>query len=162
MRRDSFAEEKGLTLINIRPAKLPTDIPSIVSVWFDVSLICHDFIDPAFWEAAREPMQSLYIPNCDTWVATNNGEIIGFISLTEKKLEALFVLNEYHGQGIGKRLLQVSFQERDALTLHVYQKNISATKFYEKHGFVISDSATDENTGEAEWIMTCENCKAQT
>jgi len=58
------------------------------------------------------------------------------------EVERIYVLKQFHGFGIGKRLLQYAFEyarQLDLATvwLGVWDKNFAAIRFYEKQGFVV-------------------------
>lgn len=46
---------------------------------------------------------------------------------------------------------------KNRLTLHVYEKNKKAIKFYQKNGFKIIKEDIDKNTNEKEYMMLWEN-----
>ena len=84
---------------------------------------------------------------------------VGFISYgpTEKpgvmKLHKLYLLPEWHGRGLGSRLLQHAERETRAggarrLVLSVNKRNAKAIAAYQRNGFVIADSVvTDIGNG---------------
>ncbi|MBC5687920.1 GNAT family N-acetyltransferase [Mediterraneibacter sp. NSJ-55] len=69
-------------------------------------------------------------------VAKNeNGKPIGFMGISDKMLEMLFVSNESRGQGIGKQLLQYGIETYSVNELSVNEQNPLAKGFYEYMGF---------------------------
>lgn len=74
------------------------------------------------------------------WVATENNKIIGFSMILpdEGCLFAAFVLPEYEGKGIGRRLVMLAeqelFQHHDIAWLET-DKNSRAAKFYMQLGW---------------------------
>ena len=78
--------------------------------------------------------------------ASQNGKMCGFAChfidydpVHGNYLDNLHVLSEYHGQGIGRRLMQLSIQhclqfEKKPYFLWVFSQNTEAIKFYEKLG----------------------------
>lgn len=74
------------------------------------------------------------------WVATENNKIIGFSMILpdEGCLFAAFVLPEYEGKGIGRRLVMLAeqelFQHHDIAWLKT-DKNSRAAKFYMQLGW---------------------------
>lgn len=74
------------------------------------------------------------------WVATENEKVIGFSMILpdEGCLFAAFVLPEYEGRGIGRRLVvlaeQELFQQHEMAWLET-DKNSSAAKFYMQLGW---------------------------
>ncbi|CAM3060860.1 MULTISPECIES: GNAT family N-acetyltransferase [Streptobacillus] len=71
-------------------------------------------------------------------VAENkNRNIVGFMGISDKKLEMLFILNENRGQGIGKELLQYGIKKYSVNELTVNEQNPLAKEFYEYMGFQV-------------------------
>lgn len=66
-----------------------------------------------------------------------NGNPVGFMGIGDKKLEMLFVLDKYRGQGIGKQLLQYGIENYSINELTVNEQNPRAKGFYEHMGFVV-------------------------
>lgn len=66
-----------------------------------------------------------------------NGDPIGFMGVDDKKLEMLFVLDKYRGQGIGKQLLQYGIENYSINELTVNEQNPHAKGFYEHMGFEV-------------------------
>ncbi|MBA0187147.1 MULTISPECIES: GNAT family N-acetyltransferase [Pectobacterium] len=129
------------------------EMQGIIDVWYTTSLVCHDFVDRNFWHACKDDMRNEYIPAAETMVAKYKGKVIGFISLVDNTLAAIFLLPDYHGKGVGQALLANAFEKRDRLSLTVYEKNMAARNFYLKHGFTESNKSVDEHTGEVEITM---------
>lgn len=139
--------------IQIREADLAKDLDAIIELWYQVSLQCHDFVDPAYWYKAKEDMRTVYLPNAQTTVAEQDEEIIGFMSLVGNTVAAIFVASSAHGKGVGSRLLGQACASHAKLDLKVYKLNNQAVAFYKKHGFVIQSEQTDENTKQSEYVM---------
>lgn len=74
------------------------------------------------------------------WVATDDDEVVGFSMILREKgsLFALFVLPEYEGRGIGRRLIQIAeqelFRQHEVVWLET-NKNSRAAKFYIQLGW---------------------------
>src|SRR5699024_12683091 len=76
--------------------------------------------------------------------------ILGFISMVEGYLAALFIDVAYQNNGAGKELLNFEKRRRNKIRLKVYKENLSAVRFYEKNGFIIKEELTDEQTNKQE------------
>lgn len=94
-----------------------------------------------------------------TWVAKIGQKIVGFVAVlkteNEDKLEALFILPEYQGQGIGTRLLETALNwlgDSRKIITDVVSYNQRAKDLYKKFGFV-------ETGEEVEDILTLPNGK---
>lgn len=129
------------------------DIDILIDIWYKGSLQAHDFIDSGYWESQIEEMKEKYIPMSETHVITNQTKIIGFISMVEDYLAALFIDVAYQNNGAGKELLNFEKGQRDKIQLKVYKENLSAVRFYEKNGFIIKKELTDEQTNRQEYLM---------
>ena len=66
-----------------------------------------------------------------------NGNSVGFMGVDDKRLEMLFVLDKYRGQGIGKQLLQYGIENYSINELTVNEQNPRAKGFYEHMGFEV-------------------------
>lgn len=66
-----------------------------------------------------------------------NGNPVGFMGVDDKRLEMLFVLDKYRGQGIGKQLLQYGIENYSINELTVNEQNPHAKGFYEHMGFEV-------------------------
>ena len=99
---------------------------------------------------SREEMQRIGITenvvadliekSCCAWVATDNEKIIGFSMIlpNEGCLFAAFVLPEYEGRGIGRRLVEIAekelFRHHEIAWLET-DKQSRAAKFYIQLGW---------------------------
>jgi len=129
------------------------DIRDVIELWFETSLIAHSFIPAKHWEENRDLMKSKYLPNSETYIATVNKRILGFISLQETNLAALFIKPDHQRKGIGKDLLTHVKNIKSFLRLKVYSKNLKAIEFYQKNSFYMVAESTDSATGEKEYTM---------
>src|SRR5690625_5374799 len=75
------------------------DIDILIDIWYKSSLQAHDFIYSGYWESQIEEMKEKYIPMSETHVITNQTKIIGFISMVEGYLAALFIDVAYQNNG---------------------------------------------------------------
>ncbi|MCD6321428.1 MAG: GNAT family N-acetyltransferase [Clostridiales bacterium] len=91
-------------IIELRKFK-NSDLGSILSVWENASKLAHSFLSEEFFEKERYNIPNIYIPNADTLVAENEGNVIGFISMIDNEIGGLFVDPEFHGVGVGTSLV---------------------------------------------------------
>ncbi|CAM3546297.1 GNAT family N-acetyltransferase [Marinicrinis lubricantis] len=129
------------------------DYGLLADIWLNVSLKAHDFIDSAYWTSNKMVMQEMYLPQSETYVGWDQGQIIGFISMVEKHLAALFIDEAHQCKGYGRQFMEYVKKDRETITLRVYVKNEAAYRFYLKQGFVIAQEQMDEGTNEREYEM---------
>jgi diamine N-acetyltransferase len=75
------------------------------------------------------------------------------------ELKRIYVLKEFHGQGIAQKLMEfcIDFchkENYEVIWLGVWEHNLRAQKFYEKYGFVNSGHTHDfpiGNTPQTDW-----------
>ncbi|MBP2258790.1 GNAT family N-acetyltransferase [Virgibacillus alimentarius] len=144
--------------MNIRSNK-KTEVNQLVKIWYEGSLIAHDFIDKNYWKSQQTEMEEKYIPMSETYVVSNEKDIVGFVSMMDNYLAALFIDVTHQGGGYGKGLLDFIKSQRENIQLKVYKKNKKAVDFYLKNSFVIKEETRDEQTSEKEFLMEWEKGK---
>lgn len=90
------------------------------------------------------------LKNCEIVFISENEDVIGYTAvekLSDSKYEiiGIAVLPEYQGKGIGSQAMQYIFEEYPDVEFRLVTdpRNISAIKFYYKHGFLITDYLKD-------------------
>lgn len=64
----------------------------------------------------------------------------GMIHLEGKEVAELYVDPFFEKEGIGCRLIQYGIERYDCDSLWVLEKNIGAIRFYQKHGFMLTEN----------------------
>lgn len=112
-----------------------TDLKSVLDSWENASNLAHPFLTPEFQAKVRHDIPNLYLPNADTWVAEEEGMVIGFIALLGHEVGALFIEPDYHGKGAGKALMDKAVDIYKNIELEVFKENPIGRKFYTRYGF---------------------------
>jgi putative acetyltransferase len=129
------------------------DADAVAHIWLNENLRAHEFIQESYWLDNFMPVRAA-LERAEVYVfELGGGEIGGFIGLTGNYVAGIFVREDRQGRGEGRDLLTYVKNLRDHLELSVYAKNIRAMRFYEREGFSVVDGATDENTGEFEYLL---------
>ncbi|GAA5138508.1 N-acetyltransferase [Alloalcanivorax gelatiniphagus] len=131
----------------------PADIDQVLAIWLAASIEAHHFIEPAFWQSKMGEMRNVYIPASETFVYEDEGVVVGFYSLYENTLAAIFVAPGSQGKGVGSVLLDDAKSRRAKLKLTVYKENAASIRFYRNNGFSVLQEQIDEHTGHSELIM---------
>jgi len=113
------------------------DIEAIARVHRQACLIAYAFMS---WSYSEDEVARWYAEKFQIWdwgmVAENDGGVVGFIACTGSHLDQLFVDPDYQQRGIGTFLLETAMRKSPpARTLNVFEQNIIARRFYERHGF---------------------------
>ncbi|MBR4461290.1 MAG: GNAT family N-acetyltransferase [Erysipelotrichaceae bacterium] len=108
-----------------------------------------DIVDPSYLtKLTLEKCEEIAFAFPDNLlIAKDHDRIIAFVSYGDCRDEdlsdtgevyAIYVLEEYYGQGIGSRLMEAAMEElkdRSAIAVWVLKDNEKAIRFYEHQGF---------------------------
>ena len=130
------------------------EIDNLVNLWYEVSIIAHGFINKDYWNLQKEEMKEKYLPIADNYVIEEDKSIVGFISMVQDYLAAIFIDITLQSKGYGKILLNYIKEGRNHIDVKVYKKNKVACDFYLKNGFSIQSETVEPSTGEIEYTMT--------
>jgi GNAT superfamily N-acetyltransferase len=87
----------------------------------------------------------------EVWVAEAEGDTTGFLGLREELVTHLYVEPSAQNGGIGAALLDHAKSVRpERLELWVFQKNVGARRFYERHGFRLVELTDGDGNMEKE------------
>lgn len=109
------------------------------------------------FEEDREYFSNIVFTESEVWVAEEDGILAGFCAFRLQWLDHLYCLPAYVGKNLGMKLLDKAKQGQMRLQLWVFQQNIRAISFYERHGFrkvrETDGSGCEENLPDAlyEW-----------
>ncbi|WP_321287935.1 N-acetyltransferase [uncultured Sunxiuqinia sp.] len=129
------------------------DVETVVELWYQTSIIADDFIPESYWGKNKDAMASIYLPNSETYVAIEDEKIVGFVSMAENILAAIFVEKKIQGKGIGKKLLNFIKRRRNRIQLKAYKRNTKTVDFYTSQDFKIISENKEKETGEYEYLM---------
>lgn len=132
------------------------DLNIIADIWLEASIIAHDFIPASYWQNKVKDMCEIYIPSSTTFVYTEDelSAPLGFISMCDEHIAAIFVYPLSQGKNIGSELINYVKRDYPSLTLNVYSANKKSISFYIKHGFVIEEEQIDAETSHREFLMS--------
>lgn len=121
--------------VSVRPFDAAKDIKRLSTIWFEASLKAHPFIGVPRLVEQRRLVEEEYLPKAETWVASLDGEAVGFISLLDNFIGGIFVAPEWQGIGVGRKLIAYALERNGELSLEVYIANRRAVRFYASLGF---------------------------
>lgn len=131
----------------IRPYQ-ESDVGDIIEVWYQASLVAHPFLSEDFLAEEERKIRAVYLPNTQTWVYEEQGKPVGFISLIDNKIGAIFVHPSMQRRGIGRALMDKACSLHETVELDVFEANSIGRTFYSKYGFVPIRQFTHDETGE--------------
>ena len=126
------------------------DVEAISLVHHRACLIAYRFID---WRYSLEEVERWYSKKFAEWTWTlaafdGDAAMAGFIALKDHHIDQLYVDPSRQRCGVGSALLGEAVAAAPGrITLDVFEENISARAFYEKHGFQPRDRWMNEEEG---------------
>lgn len=107
----------------------------ILSVWEQSVKATHDFLAPNDFEDIKLFLSKFDFNLLHVHCLMNDLEVIGFIGISDRKIEMLFLSPKHVGQGLGKQLIELAFEKHQANEVDVNEQNTNAVNFYKKFGF---------------------------
>ncbi|QDT44096.1 putative N-acetyltransferase YjaB [Gimesia alba] len=123
------------------------DLDAVLAAWENATRLAHPFMTEEFLDQERDNIPNLYLPNAETWVIEQEGQVIGFIALLGNEVGAIFVQPEFHGTGAGKALMDQAQELRGDLEVEVFEANRIGRHFYQRYGFTPLSESIHEPTG---------------
>ena len=112
--------------------------------------------DYSFGELQVLPVAKQYTELLDRiWVYDDNGIVKGLIHIEGEEIKELYVDYFFQGMGIGGKLIEFAKEAYDVRFLWAIEKNTDAIRFYEAHGFRLTEKKQFEE-GTTEYLVMME------
>ena len=112
----------------------------------------------SFGEMQVFPLAQEYIANperlTNIWVYDDEF-VKGMLHIEEKEIIELYVDSFFQNKGIGTKLMEFAIRTFDVSNLFVLEKNSNAIRFYQRHGFSLTQERLLEE-GTTEYIVKME------
>jgi len=131
---------------SIRRAE-PGDREALNDIWWRSAFATHGFLSESELEALRPEVRALGLESLDTWVLCASERAVGFLVMSGREVDALFIAPEWLRRGGGGQLLRHAraVSGAEALTVQVNELNVDALRFYLASGFaVVGRTDTDQ------------------
>lgn len=114
----------------------PIHYPILIEIWESAVLATHHFLSNNDFLYYKEQLPQ-YFTNVTLYGFQErlNSPIIGFLGVSEDKIEMLFVHDNCRGRGFGKELLLFAINTLSLKLIDVNEQNTNALSFYEHFGF---------------------------
>ncbi|EAG7690562.1 GNAT family N-acetyltransferase [Listeria monocytogenes] len=124
-----------MILINKRAEN--QDYQMILAIWEKSVIATHDFLAAEDRQFYKEQIP-LFLDNVELFLWFAGEEIVGFSGTSERELDMLFLNPIATGNGYGSQILIWLIENKRINLVDVNEQNENATRFYLKHGFVVS------------------------
>lgn len=125
------------------------DHDKLVNIWYRAVRRTHTFLTEADIQFYHDMVRNGILEEVEIWMELNEDkEPTGFIGLDGAKIEMLFVDPQYHGKGIGTRLIKHAEKIKGHnLQVDVNEQNEGAYVFYKHYGFVQTGRSELDGSG---------------
>jgi predicted acetyltransferase/N-acetylglutamate synthase-like GNAT family acetyltransferase len=114
---------------------IPADAPKIAALHRSVRTTHLPYLPDLHTPAEdRQFFTSRVLAESEVWLAEAN-DLLGFVASTSATIDHLYVRTDAQGRGIGTRLLEIATQDGMPRTLHAFQRNQQAQRFYLARGW---------------------------
>ena len=69
------------------------DIDKVTQIWLEVNTKTHNFIPEKYWTEQFNAVKQI-LPQSEVYIYEKNGEILGFVGLTDNYIAGIFVSNK--------------------------------------------------------------------
>ena len=125
----------NITILSYEPSMLP----EMLKIWQDSVRASHFFLKDSDIVEIKQEVKAAFSSLQNILVAKLNDDFAGFIGVSEKSIEMLFVASKFFNLGLGKRLIleavNAFFTEQDEILLDCNEQNERGLTFYQKLGF---------------------------
>lgn len=91
-------------MIHIRKSNR-ADAPALTEIWRASVLATHDFLSRDDFLEIEKLVAEQYLPNVEVWLIEDAGKPVGFMGMSERHIDSLFIAPDQRGKGIGKQLI---------------------------------------------------------
>ena len=126
----------------------PEDFPRMVEVWEASVRATHHFVSEEDIQLFKTLLLDVFRQTSElACVRDAEGEVAGFVGVTEDDLGMLFIHPACRGHGAGRRLVEHAVSRLGARRLDVNEQNEQAVGFYLRMGFEVAGRSALDGMG---------------
>jgi putative acetyltransferase len=119
----------------------------LLTVWERSVVATHHFLRPEDFTTIKALVHTIDFGAFDVYCLLQEKRVLGFLGVAERKVEMLFLDPDYHGKGLGKKLMDFAITELHATLVDVNEQNSEAVRFYERYGFKTYERSERDDQG---------------
>ena len=133
------------------------DMTKVMTIWVKGNFKANNFIDKDYWLEIYNDIKIDFLKNWKTYVYIENDQVLGFISIDNNEIKAIFVKENSRGNDIGTKLVNYcrdNLKSGEEVFSKIFKKNMSAIIFFSKLQFKNVKIQLYEKFNESEYIMS--------
>lgn len=125
----------------IKSSNKPSEYPALLDIWEASVRATHDFLtEEKIQEIKQIIIEGKAFSHVDLYSFFDmEGSRLGFLGLSNDKIEMLFIHPDHRGKGVGQALTRFAIYEKNIHRVDVNEQNDQAVGFYKKMGFRITN-----------------------
>lgn len=123
------------------------DFPEAIDLWERSVRASHHFLKEEDILFYRPLIFNEYFKAVDLLGIKEQERLCGFIGVSERNIEMLFVDSDQMGKGVGRALIQHAIQVMGAVKVDVNEQNTKAHAFYRRFGFKDIGRSPEDSLG---------------
>ena len=128
----------------------------MIGLWLASTIPGQSFLPEDHWRAMEPEIREL-LPQAETWVIEEDGELVAFMSLLGNLIGGLFTHPDHQGRGYGRALVEHVRGRFDPVLVEVFEANQGALRFYRRCGFVPHETRVDAASGLTQLVLRLED-----
>ena len=120
---------------------MPADIkdhPTLERIWESSVRASHHFLPEDYLQRIKSLLPEIFQHVTIYIHRSDEGSITGFLGVSDKKIEMLFIDPQFMRKGIGKQLTSFAINELRVCAVDVNEQNEEALRFYQHAGFTVT------------------------
>ena len=135
------------------------DLTNVMTIWVKGNFKANSFIEKDYWLEIYNNMKDKFLNFFETYVYIEDNVLLGFISINNNEIKAIYVKENNRRNGIGTKLINYckeNLNESNELFAKVFEKNMNGIIFFSKLQFKNTKIQLTPKFNEIEYIMTWE------
>ena len=114
------------------------DLTKVMTIWVKGNFKANSFIEKDYWLEIYNNMKDKFLNFFETYVYIEDNVLLGFISINNNEIKAIYVKENNRRNGIGTKLINYckeNLNESNELFAKVFEKNMNGIIFFSKLQF---------------------------
>ena len=133
------------------------DLTKVMTIWVKGNFKANNFIDKDYWLEIYNDTKVDFLKKFKTYVYVKDNDILGFISIYENEIKAIYVKENNRNEGIGTKLVNYyrsNLTSEKEIFIKIFEKSMKSIIFFLFFQFKNTKIQLNEKFNESEYVMT--------